>query len=122
MSIFWRASRGMWLAPIALVFWLDARLETASLEELVPQLEALGRVASEIDARLARVGLGGLDGAVALHERLHAVLDAVSRDDLERMARQVEAVRRDLEGAARRIAALRELKVLLDGVTPSPDR
>ncbi len=109
----------MWLAPIAHVFWLNGGVEPVSLEELVPQLEALGHVASELDARLRDVGVGGLDGGTSLHERLGTVLDAVSRDDLERMARLVEAIRRELDDAARRIAALRELKLLLDGVVPT---
>jgi hypothetical protein len=104
------------LLAMGFVFWLGARWEAVSLEELVPQLEALGRVASELDARLARVGMGGIEGAAALHERIRAVVDAVSRDDLERMTRQVEHMQRELGEIARGLAALRDLKTLLDGV------
>jgi hypothetical protein len=93
----------------SVVFWLDAGA-AASMNELLPQLEALTQLASELDARLAGAGLGGFDGALALHARLRAVLDGVTGDDLDRMRRHVAHLQEELGAAARGLAALLELK------------
>jgi prefoldin subunit 5 len=101
------------------VFWLDIGAEATSLEELVAQVNALARVAEEVDARLA--GAGGLDAAVAMHARLRAVFDGVSAADLERMAGRVAAIQAELEEVARRLAALRNIKIGLEHLEPEED-
>ena len=84
--------------------------------EVVARVEALARLAGDLDARLADAGAGGLAGACAIYERLRAVLDGVTVADLERMTAQVAEMRRALDEAARRIEALRALKALLERV------
>lgn len=106
------------LLRIGLVFWLDVGAEATSAEALVAQLAALTRVAEELDARLAVAGVGGLEGAAGICERLRAVLDGISPDDLERMRRRVSELEAELADVARRLAALRELKALLERVGP----
>jgi prefoldin subunit 5 len=103
------------------VFWLDIGAEATSLEELVAQVNALARVAEEVDARLAGAGAGGLDGAVAMYARLRAVFDGVSSADLERMAGRVAAIQAELEEVARRLAALRNIKIGLEHLEPEGD-
>jgi NADH dehydrogenase FAD-containing subunit len=103
---------------MAVVFWLDLTSLGPSAETLTAELEALGRLASELDVRFAGAGLGGIEGAVALHERLRAVLDGLRAEDLDRMARQVAAVERALTEIRERLHALRELKALLDDLEP----
>jgi hypothetical protein len=100
------------------VFWLDLFSADLSAETLAPQLEALGRLASELDVRFAGAGLGGIEGVVALHERLRAVLDGLTAEDLERMTRQVAAIERALTEIRSRLDALRELKALVEGTEP----
>jgi hypothetical protein len=109
----------MSLAPIPVVFWLDLALAKVSAETLAPELDALGRLASELDVRFAGAGLGGIEGAVALHQRLRAVLDGLTVEDLERMARQVAAVEQALTEIRRRLEELRELKMLIEGAEPA---
>jgi hypothetical protein len=89
------------------------------MDELLPQLAALTQLASELDVRLAEAGLGGLEGAVALHARLRAVLDGVTVDDLDRMRAHVAHVQEELRAAASGLAALLELKRLLESAGPS---
>jgi NADH dehydrogenase FAD-containing subunit len=108
----------MWLAPIGLVFWLRLASAGVSAETLTPQLEALGQLASELDVRFAGAGLGGIEGAVVLHERLRAVLDGLTVEDLERMARQVAAVEGAMREIRRRLEELRDLKALVEGAEP----
>src|SRR5215475_3326686 len=105
----------MWLAPIAIVFWLRLASAEVSADTLAPQLEALGQLASELDVRFAGAGLGGIEGAVELHQRLRAVLDGLTAEDLERMARQVTAVEQAMREIRRRLEELLELKRLLEG-------
>jgi hypothetical protein len=105
------------------VFWLELALAEVSAETLVPQLEALGQLASELDVRFGGAGLGGIEGAVALHQRLRAVLDGLAVEDLERMARQVAALEQAITEIRRRLEELRDLKTLIEGpepVEPSP--
>ncbi len=90
------------------MFWLDVGAEAGSLEELIGQVDALARLAEEVDRRLAEAG--GLDGAVALVGRLRAIFDGVSSEDVERMLAKVAALQAGLEEVARRLAALRDLK------------
>ena len=106
--------RGTSLAAMRFVFWLDVGAEATSLEELVVQVDALARVAEEVDARLAGAGVGGLDGAVAIVARLRAVFDGVSSADLERMLGKVAALHAELEDVSRRLAAIRELKAKIE--------
>ena len=103
---------------MAVVFWLDLASARVSAETLVPELEALGRLASELDVRFAGAGLGGIEGAVELHQRLRALLDGLTAEDLERMARQVTAVEQAMREIRRRLEELRELKRLLEGSEP----
>jgi hypothetical protein len=109
----------MSLAPVVVVFWLDLASAEVSAETLLPQLEALGRLASELDVRFAGAGLGGIEGAVALHQQLRAVLDGLTFEDIERMAGQVAAVEAALLEIRRRLEALRELKTLIEAGEPS---
>ena len=109
----------MWLAPFAVVFWFRLASAGVSAETLAPQLEALGQLASELDVRLAGAGLGGIEGAVALHQRLRAVLDGLTVEDLERMARQVAAVEAAMREIRRRLEELRDLKILIEATAPS---
>ena len=109
----------MSLAPIDMVFWLELSSAKVTADTLAPQLEALGRLASELDVRFAGAGLGGIEGAVTLHARLRAALDGLDLDDIERMARQVAAVEEALLEIRRRLEELRDLKLLLDGVEPT---
>ena len=104
---------------MAVVFWLDLALADVSAETLVPQLDALGRLASELDVRFAGAGLGGIEGAVAMHQQLRAVLDGLTLEDLDRMAGQVAAVEGAMREIRRRLEALRELKTLIEGAEPS---
>lgn len=99
------------------MFWLEVGAERVSMGDVVAQVEALTQLAGEIDARLAAGGVGGLAGACAIYEQLRGVLDGVSVADLERMTRQVADLQRDLVEVARRVAAVRELKALLDRIT-----
>src|SRR5262245_50869293 len=108
----------MSLAPVALVFWLDAGAAEGAIEVLVPQLRALALLATEMDARLAGTGLGGIAEAVALHERIRTVLNGVTPADLERLVRHVEDAKRALESIGERLAQVKALKQLLDGIEP----
>jgi len=96
------------------VFWREIGAEKVALADVVEQAEALTTVAAELDRRLARAGVGGLEGACAIYERLREVFDGVSIADLERMARQVTALQSDLAAVAHRLEAVRELKARLD--------
>jgi hypothetical protein len=96
------------------VFWREIGAEKVALADVVEQAEALTTVAGELDDRLARAGVGGLEGAVAIYERLREVFDGVSIADVERMARQVAELQGELTALARRLEAVRELKAMLD--------
>jgi hypothetical protein len=96
------------------VFWREIGAQKIALADVVEQAEALTTVAAEIDRRLAHAGVGGLEGAVAVYDRLRAVFDGVSIADVERMARQVADLQGELTALARRIESVRELKIMLD--------
>jgi NADH dehydrogenase FAD-containing subunit len=108
----------MSLAPIAVVFWLDLASGELSADILGPQLEALGRLASELDVRIAGAGLGGIEGAVALQQPQRAVLDGITLEDLERMALQVAAMEQAITEIRRRLEELRDLKILVESTEP----
>jgi NADH dehydrogenase FAD-containing subunit len=108
----------MSLALLTFVFWLELAMAEVSAETLVPQLEALGRLASEVDVRVAGAGLGGIEGAVALHQKLRAILDGLTVEDLERMARQVAALEQAMTEIRRRLEELLELKTLVEATEP----
>ena len=99
------------------MFWLEVGAEKVSMGDVVAQVQALTQLAGDLDARLAEGGVGGLAGACAIYERLRDVLDGVSVEDLERMMRQVAELQNELVEVARRVAAVRELKALLDGIS-----
>ncbi len=99
------------------MLWVDAGAEEA-LGQLVPQLAALAELAADLDGRLAGAGMGGLEGVVALYGRMKAVLDGIAAEDLERMAARIETLQQALTEIDRRLAALRELKALVDGAPP----
>lgn len=105
----------MSLAPSTVVFWLDLASTDVSAETLARHLEALGRVATELDVQFAGAGMGGIEGAVALHERLRAVLDGLTLEDVERMVRQVAAIERALIELRGQLERLREVKRRVDG-------
>ena len=86
------------------------------MSDLVPQVEALTQFTSELDARLAGAGIGGIEAAVAVYERLRGVFEGVSVTDLERMAARVAHLQTELAAIDRRLAVLRELKATLDRV------
>jgi prefoldin subunit 5 len=106
------------LLPIGPVFWLDVGAEATSMETLVAQLSALIQVAEELDARMMGEGVGGLEGAAAICERLRAVLDGIVPADLELMMRRVAELETELAEVAGRLAAVRELKALLERIEP----
>ena len=114
------AARGTWLAPLERVFWLEIGTEKLSMGDVVARVEALTQLAGDLDARLSDKGVGGLAGACAIYERLRDVLDSVSQANLAHMMQQVAALERDLTEVARRVAAIRELKALLDRVASEP--
>ena len=96
------------------MFWREIGAERVALADVVARAEALTTVAAELDSRLANAGVGGLEGACAIYERLRDVFDGVSLADVERMARQVAELQGELEAFARRLEAVRELKTMLD--------
>jgi hypothetical protein len=96
------------------VFWREIGAEKIALADVVEQAEALTTVAAELDRRLAHAGVGGLEGAVAIYERLRDVFDGISIADVERMARRVAELQAELALLARRIESVRELKIVLD--------
>lgn len=109
----------MSIAPLGVVFWLDLVSADPSAETIAAQLDALGRLASELDVHFASAGLGGIEGAVALHERLRAVLDGLTLEDIERMARQVAAIEGALTEIRGRLETLREAKRRVDRDGPT---
>ena len=96
------------------MFWREIGAEKVALADVVEQAQALTTVAEELDRHLARSGVGGLEGAVAIYERLRDVFDGISIADVERMARQVTELQGELAELARRLDAVRELKTMLD--------
>ena len=96
------------------MFWREIGAQKIALADVVEQAEALTTVAAEIDRRLAHAGVGGVEGAVAIYERLRVVFDGVSSADVERMARQVADLQGELTALARRIESVRELKIMLN--------
>jgi hypothetical protein len=96
------------------VFWREIGAEKVALADVVEQAEALTTVAAELDRQLAHAGVGGLEGACAIYERLRDVFDGVSIADVERMARQVAELQGELAELSRKIESVRELKIMLD--------
>lgn len=130
MSIFWTSARALtarrttpttrlgapWHVACcpSVVLWLEAAADPASVGDVVTRIAALTQLAGDIDVRLARAGLGGLEGIAALYERLRTALGDVTADDLARMAEEVARLQAALAATDRQLAALRELKALLD--------
>lgn len=104
----------MSLAATRDVFWLRARAEDESFEALETRVAAIGRVARDLNTRLADGGAGGLGATSDAYRRLRAVLDAVSTEDLRRMRADVARLHADLTAIERRLAALRTLKAEID--------
>lgn len=82
----------------------------ADLHALLPEVAAIVRFATELDGRLASLGLDGLGGALAVHATLRAVLDPVATADLDAMRASLAALERALVTIADELAALRRLK------------
>ena len=106
----------MCLAAVHRVFWLDTSPGEVSMEQLVRQIAALTQFTSELDGRLADVGIGGIDGEVELYRRLRSVLDGFTAADLDRMVSQVATLQRALADVERQLAGLRELKAAVERV------
>jgi hypothetical protein len=102
------------------VFWLDVRAGEATVGALSVRLAALEQLAGDLDERLKAGGVAGLAGAARIYEQIRTVLDEVSADDLRRMADEVVRMQAELADIDRRLAAMREMKRLLDRLeTPS---
>ena len=106
----------MSIALVSVVLWLGIYGDQDPASSLIPQLDALTEFASELDRRLAETGVGGLEAAVMLYDRVRRVLDGVSSQDIERMSEQVAHFQDELTSIAGRLAALRDLKTTLDRV------
>lgn len=83
------------------------------MENLLAQLEALSRVASDIDGALRTSGVGGYRDAVDLCQRLKDALDAVRLDEIEDMTASIAAVITNLRELEQRVSQVRELKGLV---------
>lgn len=106
----------MSIAPVGLVFWLDTQGAEVSVSDLVAQIAALTELAAELDRRLAEGGVGGIEAVVALYQRMRTVLEGVTVADIEHMMAQVAHLQGELAAIDRRLAALRDLKTMLDRV------
>ena len=101
----------MWLPPKGLP-------ADAPAEQVLPHLEAIAQFTEELRGRLGGSGNGlepvdGIEGVVALHRRLKAVLDAIPAAKIATVLADVAAleqwlarVRRDLDALGRAKSAL----------------
>ena len=80
------------------------------LVHVLPELEAIAQFASDLNDRLARVGVGGLDGTLELYRRLRATLDRIAPGDITCVRGHVAALERWLEDVARCLDDLARLK------------
>jgi len=80
------------------------------VENVLPDLEAIGRFAYDLRHRLAREGLDDIDGPMRLYRRLRGTLDAISPSELEQMRGEVQALVGWLEDVVRCLAEIRRLK------------
>jgi hypothetical protein len=83
------------------------------IEQVLPELESVGRFADELRRRLALEGLDGIDGPVRLYRQLRESLDPISRAELEQMRAEIQALVGWLEEVIRSLADIRRLKVEL---------
>lgn len=82
-------------------------------EQVLPDLEALGRFGDELRRRTEPDGVAGVGGMLALHARLAGALDGVSRADLEEMLARVRALEDAFRAIARRLDEVGMLKRLV---------
>ncbi|HZP42781.1 MAG TPA: hypothetical protein VFD84_14900 [Candidatus Binatia bacterium] len=87
----------------------------APVEEVLPHLEALAQFTAELRARLDAPGdggapVGGIEGILALHRRVKALVDAVADDALARAIADVAALAERLHGVQRDLEALARVK------------
>jgi hypothetical protein len=82
-------------------------------EQVLPDLEALGRFADELRRRTETDGVAGVAGMLALHARLTAALDGVSRAELDDMLARVRALEDGFRAIARRLDEVGVLKRLV---------
>ena len=80
------------------------------IENVLPEIEAVGRFADELRGRLALEGLDGIDGPVRLYRQLRGTLDPVAEAELEQMRAEVQALVSWLEEVVRDLGELRRLK------------
>ena len=83
------------------------------IEQVLPELESVGRFADELRRRLALEGLDGVDGAVRLYRQLRDTLDPISGADIDQMRAEIQALVGWLEEVVRTLAEIRRLKVEL---------
>jgi hypothetical protein len=76
------------------------------IEDVLADLAALERFVADVRRRVEPDGLDGVDGLVARVRAIHAVLDAISLADIERMRADVSALQRALGDVARAMSAL----------------
>jgi len=98
---------------------LDQRSTRDGLEAVLPGVEALVQFAAELGQRLRGVEVEGVAGALGLSRRLHAVLDGIAVDDLERALAVTAALERVLRDCVDRLDALRAFKAQLEEGDPT---
>lgn len=101
------------LLTTVVVLWLAAAEPTPGedvVEQLKGQLEALAAFTADLDRRLSEAGVSGIEGALDLHRRITAALEAVTITDLDRVRTDVDALTTLLGDIAARLATLRRLK------------
>ena len=84
------------------------------LAQLLPELAALAQFAADLARRMEDAGVDGPRGTLALHRRLHAALDGVTRPQLEQVRGDLVALEDWLRGLGRRLADLERVKRALE--------
>ena len=103
-----------------LMLWLALAQERASIDVLAAQVGALSAFAGVVATRFRAVGLEGIEGGVAASRRLGAVLEGVSRAELEGMLATLAALDLELGTVLRQLERLKRLKAWSGGLPPTP--